>query len=539
MKNNSVNKLLRAFGEKINLKASCAFKDKIYHSLGCFHSKKWIANILPSELLSCSLKEAIELILTLCENNVFYDIFPNVINTPNYGDNWGRFANYIEINNRAIADMDKNRTCCGILDCIKLLPAIPPSAKSWANCIIISQIFPNIYGDTYNSGAFEENSIYGIKLNANYSGNVVSYDILDKITPEEQLKAFCDLAHFRGIKVGFRTVISADQIKVCYPNNEEENFRWDNPNHVELYINESVKLMDIGFSFISEVSMTAKSIKLAIDCYDNGVDFKEARNKIVEFNRELGMFQAPANVAFVVLGLLYGEGDFKKSILLATSCGDDTDCTAATVGSTMALMGGMKAIPEDWAEYVGDKILSYAIDLSMKRLCRSCSELTKRIVKQLPGVLSNFDVQVEFTDGETEYTEEKPFAIIPQFSIPTNPYTYDDLADLTHTKLRAEFDRAPIVKPGETIKLTVTFLNGMYDPRNLFLKLHRPEGWSAEYKKHIAIMHDSTGHRWIDEQPWDAVITVGENTETINKLFLEVSAEGNPRTGMVPIVILG
>ncbi len=299
------------------------------------------------------------------------------------------------------------------------------------------------------------------------------------------------------------------------------------------------KLMDIGFSFISKDSMTAKSIRLAIDCYDNGVDFKEARNKIVDFSRDLGMFQAPANVAFVVLGLLYGEGDFKKSILLATSCGDDTDCTAATVGSTMALMGGMKAIPEDWAEYVGDKILSYAIDLSMKRLCRSCSELTQRIVKQLPGVLGNFDVQVEFTDGETEYTEEKPVAIIPQFSIPTNPYTYDDLADLTHTKLRAEFDRAPVVKPGETIKLTVTFLNGMYDPRNLFLKLHLPEGWSAEYKKHIAIMHDSTGHRWIDEQPWDAVITVGENTETINKLFLEVSAEGNPRTGMVPIIILG
>ena len=65
------------------------------------------------------------------------------------------------------------------------------------------------------------------------------------------------------------------------------------------------KLMDIGFSFIPKDSMTAKSIRLAIECYDNGVDFKEARNKIVEFSKELGMFQAPANVAFVVLGLLY------------------------------------------------------------------------------------------------------------------------------------------------------------------------------------------------------------------------------------------
>ena len=65
--------------------------------------------------------------------------------------------------NRAIAEMVGNRTKNGILSSIKILPAIPPSAKSWANCVILSQIFPNIFGDGYNKGN-EENSIYGIKL---------------------------------------------------------------------------------------------------------------------------------------------------------------------------------------------------------------------------------------------------------------------------------------------------------------------------------------------------------------------------------------
>ena len=143
--------------------------------------------------------------------------------------------------------MNMDRTCCGILSCIKLLPAIPPSAKSWANCVIISQIFPNIYGDSYNKGPFEENSIYGIRLNAGYSANIVSYSIADKISPEEQLKSFNDLAHFRGIKTGFRTVISADQIKVAYTDKQDETFNWCNPEHVEIYINESVKLMNLGF----------------------------------------------------------------------------------------------------------------------------------------------------------------------------------------------------------------------------------------------------------------------------------------------------
>ena len=44
--------------------------------------------------------------------------------------------------------------------------------------------------------------------------------------------------------------------------------------------------------------------------------WKEAREIILEMalaDEELGgWFQAPANVGFVVLGLLYGEGDYKK-----------------------------------------------------------------------------------------------------------------------------------------------------------------------------------------------------------------------------------
>lgn len=241
---NCVNKFLKAIGEFKEF----TFNDKIlktcFHSINC--SKKWLANITPVDLTVKSLYETVSDILTLSEGNIFYKDFPNHIETPNYGDNWGRFANYIELNNRAIAEMTGDRTCCGIINTIKLLPAIPPSAKSWANCIILSQIFPNIYGDGYNKGPFEENSIYGLKLNAGYSENIILNKIKDKITPEEQLKALVDLCHFRGIKIGFRMVVSADQMKVCYKDHEE-TFNWDNNEHVEIYINECTKLMKIGF----------------------------------------------------------------------------------------------------------------------------------------------------------------------------------------------------------------------------------------------------------------------------------------------------
>lgn len=244
---NCTNKLLNALNETTKLNKDIWILDKTYYSIGCYKSKKWVANIIPIELLERTVKQAIESIVTLSENDIFYSEFPNFIETPNYGDNWGRLANYIELNNRAIAQMNFDRTCCGILSCIKMLPAIPPSAKSWANCIILSQIFPNIFGDSYNKGPFEENSIYGLKLNAGYSDNIISYNLVNKITPEEQIMAFNDLAHFRGIKTGFRMVISADQMKVSYPEKEDVTFDWCNPEHVEIYINECVKLMGLGF----------------------------------------------------------------------------------------------------------------------------------------------------------------------------------------------------------------------------------------------------------------------------------------------------
>ena len=219
-----------------------------YKGIGNAQNKKWLSNILPVELLTRSLKKTVDSISTLSESGEFFREFPDNIKTPEYGDNWGRFANYIEINNRAISRMQGNKCSDGIISSIKLLPAIPPSSKSWANCIILSQIFPNIYGDGYNKAPWEENSVYGIKLNAGYSENIISNKL--KISPEIQLKAFNDLAHFRGIKTGFRIVISEDQLKITRPDKGDENFRWHNKEHEEIFITECAKLINLGFESI-------------------------------------------------------------------------------------------------------------------------------------------------------------------------------------------------------------------------------------------------------------------------------------------------
>lgn len=248
---NFVNKLLQSLGENIDMQPNMWAIDHQFVS----GMRKWIANIVPAELLKQSVKDAIEILITLSQDGIFYTQFPNKIETPNYGDNWGVSANYIEINNRAIAQMEINEAgehICrnGLLSTIKLLPAIPPSAKSWANCVILSQIFPNIYGDGFYKSAQEENSIYGIKLGTDYSKNIIDYDIADKICPLEQFVAFNDLAHFHGLKTGFRTVISADQIKVVQSDGSDVTFDWNNDEHFNLFLNSHIELINTGFEAI-------------------------------------------------------------------------------------------------------------------------------------------------------------------------------------------------------------------------------------------------------------------------------------------------
>lgn len=57
---------------------------------------------------------------------------------------------------------------------------------------------------------------------------------------------------------------------------------------------------------------------------------------------------AKINSAYVVIGLLYGDGDFFKSIDIATRCGQDSDCNPSTVAGILGTLYGYDRIPEKW-----------------------------------------------------------------------------------------------------------------------------------------------------------------------------------------------
>lgn len=59
---------------------------------------------------------------------------------------------------------------------------------------------------------------------------------------------------------------------------------------------------------------------------------------------------ATINSAWVIMGLLYGDQDFGKTLDIAARCGDDSDCNPATAGGILATMLGYDGIPDPWKD---------------------------------------------------------------------------------------------------------------------------------------------------------------------------------------------
>lgn len=57
---------------------------------------------------------------------------------------------------------------------------------------------------------------------------------------------------------------------------------------------------------------------------------------------------AVINSAYILIGLLYGDGDFYKTMDISTRCGQDSDCNPASAAGILGTMIGYSNIPEYW-----------------------------------------------------------------------------------------------------------------------------------------------------------------------------------------------
>lgn len=191
-------------------------------------------------------------------------------------------------------------------------------------------------------------------------------------------------------------------------------------------------LLSIGLSYIPEGCAVARCVKAACSCYEEKLPFDEARkcvhqtapgtfgiqnltnSEIERLVREEELdigepgFDAPENIGFMILGWLYGEGDFGKSLCLAVNCGEDTDCTAATLGALLGILSGIDGIPDKWLEPINDKIVTLCINKTEGGIWipDTVTELTHRVAAQMPAFLGSAYCKMEQDGDYTIYCKK-------------------------------------------------------------------------------------------------------------------------------------
>lgn len=118
-------------------------------------------------------------------------------------------------------------------------------------------------------------------------------------------------------------------------------------------------VIDAGLNEIPAACRLAQGIAAVRSWRAEGIAWREAADRIHALWQESdkhGWTHTISNAQVVVLGLLWGDGDFGKSICRAVQCGFDTDCNGATVGSVLGAMQGRRALPELWTAPLKDTL---------------------------------------------------------------------------------------------------------------------------------------------------------------------------------------
>lgn len=139
-----------------------------------------------------------------------------------------------------------------------------------------------------------------------------------------------------------------------------------------------ITLIERALSYLPESCRVYGAAKDTLEWYKQGVEYGAIGEKILEKYGSENFTDAPQNIAFTLVGLLYGE-DFSDAMLKTVNLGYDTDCTVATLGAILGIIHGTAGIPASWSEPVGDEIV-VSSEVRGFDYPRTVTELTERTV---------------------------------------------------------------------------------------------------------------------------------------------------------------
>lgn len=171
------------------------------------------------------------------------------------------------------------------------------------------------------------------------------------------------------------------------------------------------KIVELALKEIPSESLYAKVVEAVIAHHKAHPDDWESCLEMLHrdwgYDKYGGVCHIIPNAGVCVLAMLYGAGDFNRTVEIATMCSWDTDCNAGNVGTVLGVLTGLDGIAPHYRAPINDGVVLSGIsgylnilDLPTyaKELARTGYALAGEAVPQ----------ELEETEGELHFDFELP-----------------------------------------------------------------------------------------------------------------------------------
>ncbi len=325
------------------------------------------------------------------------------------------------------------------------------------------------------------------------------------------------------------------------------------------------KLIEIGLTYIPADCGTAKAVWSAIAAYDSGKSWLEARDQILREYRGSAFFHllshvseedqkkgfgegkrgwdAPSNIGMLVIGLLYGEGDFSRTICTAVNCGEDTDCTGATAGSIFGIMHGADAIPDKWVKPIGRGIKTACLNLGElgyfgNQLPQDVDSLTERTMRITRQIIMRRHLPLELSPRKPSDVSDVTIESLKAGDLVTTlyenlngPVFHFDFFDVS-----VDYGDAPTIRDHMPKTIRLRIRNTYKVQANLNLHWYTPEGWSVGPAADGTLL--CLPPRLGRQPDVEFQVEADRVDRPMNRLAVEITIDGRPTVMVVPITLL-
>ena len=247
---------------------------------------------------------------------------------------------------------------------------------------------------------------------------------------------------------------------------------WAAVESAAFVLSDPLALIRIGLAMIPISCAISRSIREAVWCWHNGRRCSEARQRILDNFGHNNPCDAKANHGFTILGWLYGE-DFGDKLCRAVNCAYDTDCTGATLGSLLGIIGGTAGIPKKWSGPVGTGIVLHKFtgDCDAPRDLDELTDRTLALTEKM-GVVTLADRTELPGDIEARLMLNREAVAARAQAVDAAVELSGDLEIVLH------YNGDPVLQPGVARRIGVS-LRRDGAPVGGEVELIVPDGWSA------------------------------------------------------------